>query len=156
VLGSLHAQNIPVRFQAAPADFFPDDVWEPRDVHIIVGTPRFGGSSFSRRVLYIDKESLLIPYAEIYDRKGGLWKGLVFTWRIDTKPIPTAKRAVYDEAMAYHANFSIYDMQLDHATRCESPDSGHPDEEGWYFNFGDAEGSDESVFTVAGVIGAAH
>jgi len=156
VLASLHARSIPVRFLPAPADFFPDDVWEPRDVHIIVGTPRFGGSSFSRRVLYIDKESLLIPYAEIYDRHGGLWKGLVFTWRLGKKATPTATRAVYDEEMAYHANFSIFDMQLNHATRCESPGHEEVNEEGWYYNFGAAEGTDESVFSIAGVIGAAH
>ena len=37
-----------------------------------------------------------------------------------------------------------------------SPAHEYPDEEGWYDNFGDAEGSDESVFSIAGVIGAAH
>ena len=152
ILASMHAQNLPAKFQASPVDFFPDDVWEPREVHVIVGTSRLAGSSFSRRVLYIDREALLIPFAELYDMKGGLWKSLVQTWKSGSKPIPTATRAVYDEEQTYIASISLFDMQLDHVTRCELPSSAAPGEEGWYFNFGEEEGTVEEEFTVSGLI----
>ncbi len=155
ILGSLHARNHPQKFEAPPADFFPDDVWEVRDVHIIVGTPITGGGVFSRRVLYIDKESLLAPYAEIYDLDGGLWKGLVFIYKNARQANPTSTR-VYDEEMPFQPAFSIFDMQLNHSTRCQTPDHEYGNEDGWHFNVGEGEGVTESVFSVAGVIGEAR
>lgn len=149
VLASLHARNVPARFQARPADFFPDDVWEPREVHIIVGTSRLPGNSFGRRVLYVDREALLIPYAELYDRKGGMWKSLVQTWSTQKNPAASSPRS---DPQTFIASISLYDMQLDHVTRCELPSSMTVGEQGWYFNFGDGEGTTEEEFSVQGMI----
>lgn len=147
VLGVMHARNLPAKFQKSPAEFFPDDVWEPREVYILLAVSRLGGYNFGQRVLYLDRESLLIPYTEIYDLKGALWKSLVQTWNFGRKPIPTAKRAVYDYDQFYIPSLSMMDVQQNHVTRCSLP--AHAGEEGWYYNFGDAEGTTEEVFTVS-------
>ena len=46
----------------------------------------------------------------------------------------------------------IFDMQLEHATRCSLPSPAFPGEEGWYFNFGDDEGTSEDVFLISSII----
>ncbi|HEY2774340.1 MAG TPA: DUF1329 domain-containing protein [Candidatus Binatia bacterium] len=149
VLGVLHAKNLPAKFQPPPADFLQEDDWEPREVYILLAVSRLGGYNFGQRVLYLDRESLLIPYTEIYDLKGALWKSLVQTWAFGKKPIPTAKKAVYDYDQFYIPALSMMDIQLNHATRCQLPSPSTPQEEGWYFNFGDKEGTTEEVFSVS-------
>jgi hypothetical protein len=47
----------------------------------------------------------------------------------------------------------LYDMQLNHATRCQFPDESFKDEDGWYLNNGSAEGTTEAAFDVASFIG---
>ena len=149
VLGVLHARNYPARFQAPPADFFPDDVWEPREVYILLAVSRLGGYNFGQRVLYLDRDSLLIPYTEIYDLKGSLWKSLVQTWSFGHRPTPSAKRAVYDYDQFYIPSLSMMDIQQNHDTRCQLPGPQVKGEEGWYFNFGTNEGTTEDVFSVS-------
>jgi outer membrane biosynthesis protein TonB len=154
VLGVMHAKNLPAKYLPAPAEFLPDDVWEPREVYILLAVSRLGGYNFGQRVIYLDRESLLIPYTEIYDLKGALWKSLIQTWKFGQKPIPTAKRAVYDYDQFYIPALSMVDIQQNHATRCSLPGSAYAGEEGWYYNFGDAEGTTEDVFTVSHFIQA--
>ena len=65
---------------------------------------------------------------------------------------PGAKVAVYDYEQQFIPALSIFDMQLEHATRCLLPSPSIPGEEGWYFNFGAAQGTVEEVFTVSSII----
>lgn len=148
VLGVMHAENLPAKYQKSPADFFPDDVWEPREVYVLLAVSRLGGYNFGQRVLYLDRESLFIPYTEIYDLKGALWKGLVQTWKFGREPIKGAKRARYDYDQFYIPTLSMFDIQQNHVTRCMLPSPDEPGEEGWYFNVGDREGTTEEVFSV--------
>ncbi|MFN2425351.1 MAG: DUF1329 domain-containing protein [Candidatus Binatia bacterium] len=149
VLGVMHARNLPSRFQKSPVDFFPDDVWEPREVYVLLAVSRLGGYNFGQRVLYLDRESLFIPYTEIYDLKGSLWKGLVQTWKFGREPIPNSKRARYDYDQFFIPALSMFDIQNNHVTRCQFPSPDEKGEEGWYFNVGTAEGTTEEVFSVS-------
>jgi outer membrane biosynthesis protein TonB len=149
VLGVMHAQNLPAKFQKAPADFFPEDVWEPREVYVLLAVSKLGGYNFGQRVLYVDRDSLLIPYTEIYDLKGALWKSLVQTWKFGPEPIPNSKRAKYDYDQFYIPSLSMFDIQLNHVTRCFLPSPDEKGEEGWYYNMGDKEGTTEDVFAVS-------
>jgi outer membrane biosynthesis protein TonB len=152
VLGVLHSRHMPAKYQDAPADFIQDDDWEPREVYILLAVSRLGGYNFGQRVIYLDRESLLIPYTEIYDLKGALWKSLVQTWSFGRKPIPSATRAVYDYEQFYIPSLSMIDIQMNHVTRCSLP--AREGEEGWYWNFGEEEGTTEDQFTVAHFIEA--
>jgi outer membrane biosynthesis protein TonB len=149
VLGVMHAQNLPGKFQKKPVDFFPEDQWEPREVYVLLAVSKLGGYNFGQRVLYIDRDSLMIPYTEIYDLKGALWKGLVQTWKFGREPIPNSKRAKYDYDQFYIPSLSMFDIQLNHVTRCQFPSPDEIGEEGWYYNMGDKEGTTEDIFSVS-------
>jgi hypothetical protein len=153
ILAPMHARNVPVKFQKAPVDYFPDEGWEAREVHIVVGTSRLVGNSFSRRVLYIDRESLLIPLVELYDMQGHLWKGMLQTWTV--RRGPNADGVASDDPPNM-ACISLFDMQLDHVTRCALPMASSTGERGWYFNEGNEGGTTEEEFTVAGLIARAR
>ncbi|MBI5505920.1 MAG: DUF1329 domain-containing protein [Deltaproteobacteria bacterium] len=154
VLAVMHAENLPPKWLSPPADFMFDDVWEPREVYVLEGRSRLAGYAFSRRIIYLDRESFLIPMNEIYDLKGNLWKSEIQSWRFATKPRPEAVRAVYDDVQGFIPGITMFDMQFNHATRCELPAHDAPGEEGWYYNFGDAEGTTEEVFMVSAFIGS--
>lgn len=154
VLGVMHARNLPSKFQKSPADFFPEDVWEPREVYVLLAVSRLGGYNFGQRVLYLDRESLFIPYTEIYDLNGALWKGLVQTWKFGRETIAGAKRAKYDYDQFFIPSLSMIDIQNNHVTRCQLPSPDEKGEEGWYFNVGPAEGTTEEVFSVSHFIEA--
>jgi len=154
ILGAMHTRNFPGRWSAPPSDFLFDDTWEPREVYVIEGRSKLPGYAYSKRVIYLDRQSLVIPYTELYDQKGELWKAWVNQWKIGTKPFPGAKRAVYGYEQQFLPALTMYDMQLEHATRCTLPSREFPDEEGWYFNFGDAEGTTEQAFAISSIIAA--
>jgi hypothetical protein len=152
LLGAMHTRNFPGRWGKGSADFIFDDTWEPRDVYVLEGRSRLPGYAYSRRVIYLDRESFVIPYTELYDQRGELWKAWVNQWKIGRKPFPEAKRAVYDYEQQFLPAITMFDMQLDHATRCTIPSRSIPGEEGWYVNFGDAEGTTEEAFALTTII----
>jgi len=152
VLAPLHTRNFPAVWSKGGANFLFDDTWEMRDVYVVEGTSRIPDYAYSKRVLYIDRHSFVIPYTEMYDQKGALWKAWVNQFNIGRKVFPGAVTAVYDYEQQFIPALSIFDMQLEHATRCLLPSPSVAGEEGWYFNFGKAEGTVEEVFTVASII----
>lgn len=152
VLAPMHTSNFPAKWSEGAADFLFDDTWEMRDVYVIEGTSRLPEYAYSRRVIYLDRHSFVIPYTEMYDRKGALWKAWVNQWKLGRKPFPGAVKAVYDYDQQFIPALSIFDMQLQHATRCLLPSPSIAGEEGWYFNFGPAEGTVEEAFSVAAII----
>lgn len=152
LLGPMHTRNFPARWSPGGADFLFDDTWEMRDVYVIEGRSRLPDYAYERRVIYLDRHSFVIPYTEMYDRDGRLWKAWVNQWKIGRKPFDGARRAVYDFDQQFIPALSIVDMQLDHATRCLLPSPSVPGEEGWYFNFGPEEGTIEEVFSISSII----
>jgi hypothetical protein len=154
LLTSMHAQATKDKFEPKPADFFPKDVWEPRDVHVILGISQLGGYNFGRRIIYLDAENWIVPYTEIYDLTGQLWRSLIHTWKQADRPRPNAKRAVYDYETIFINSFTLVDMQQEHATRCQFPSPDMPDEDGWYYVFGEAEGTTREEFSVTNFVGS--
>ncbi|HXC51807.1 MAG TPA: DUF1329 domain-containing protein [Candidatus Limnocylindrales bacterium] len=152
VLAPMHTRNFPAVWSKGGANFLFDDTWEMRDVYIIEGVSRIPDYAYSKRVIYLDRHSFVIPYTEMYDQKGALWKAWVNQWKIGHKPFPGATVAVYDYDQQFIPALSIFDMQLHHATRCLLPSPSVAGEEGWYFNFGPDGGTVEEVFTVSSII----
>jgi hypothetical protein len=152
VLAPMHTRNFPAVWSKGAADFLFDDTWELRDVYILEGTSRIPDYAYSKRVLYLDRHSFVIPYTEMYDQKGQLWKAWVNQFNIGRKVFPGAVKASYDYEQQFIPALSIFDMQLSHATRCLLPSPSVAGEEGWYFNFGADEGTVEEAFSVSSII----
>ncbi len=152
ILAAMHTRNFPTRWGRGSADFMFEDTWEPREVYVLEGRSRLPGYAYSRRIVYLDRESFVIAYTEMYDQSGVLWKSWVNKWAIGRRPFPGAVRAVYDHEQQFLPGITMFDMQLEHATRCRLPSPEFPGEEGWYFNFGDAEGTTEEAFSLSRII----
>jgi hypothetical protein len=153
ILATMHAEHLPVRWHGASADFMHDDTWEPRDVWILEGRSRLPQYAYSRRVIYLDKEISRIPYTELYDRAGELWKVWVNNYRFAKYPRAGATYA-FAWDVAYRPSISMVDMQLDHATFCALPSAKFPREQGWYINLGDREGTREDFFDLNSLLSA--
>jgi hypothetical protein len=154
MLLQMHAEHVPVKWQDAPADFEADEPWEPREVYVVEGRSLLPEYAFARRVLYVDKESWLVGYTEIYDDQGKLWKALHQTWGFGTKVRADAGGRSFEEF--YLPGYTMIDMQIDHATRCELPLRTAVGDKGWYYNYGDAEGTTAQAFDIAGFLGETH
>ncbi len=149
VLAPMNVRELPVAWQDKPADFIVGAVWQPRNVYVIEGRSRLPGYTFGKRVLYIDQETFFIPYTESYDLKGQLWKGFVQTLHFSKEAIPGIVSSGDGAPTFILPAFSMFDMQFDHATRCNVPAPNPVGSSGWFFNYGEAEGTTESVFDVS-------
>ena len=154
VLGSFHGEHYPAKWDAK-ADWAFDDVWEKRSVYVIEGVSKLPQYAYSKRVIYIDKEAWIIPFTDIYDRSGELWKIWInnFSFR---KQAPTAGAIVYPDEMGFVPSIVMVDIQLEHATKASLPSHRFPGEQGWYFNQGEAAGVTDDWFTVAALVSAGH
>ena len=112
---------------------------ELRDTVIVEGTPSgFSQYAFSKRVLYIDKESLLAQFNEGYDQGGQLWR----TWymfsdagkspngidrqpdgTIKVVPTKTVNPPSYADERLGSPHGGVVDMQLNHASKWDAPDA---------------------------------
>jgi hypothetical protein len=155
LIGAFHAQHYPVKWHPT-VDWAWDDVWEKRRVYVIEGISKLPQYAFSKRIIYIDKESWLIPYSDMYDRSGELWK----IWINDVtfrKQAPTGANAIsYEDEMGFAPAIVMVDMQLEHATKASLPSHRFPGEQGWYFNQGEKAGVTDDWFTVAALVNAGH
>jgi hypothetical protein len=152
ILASMHSRHFPGKWSEAAADFMFDDAWEMREVYVLEGRSRLPGYAYSKRVIYVDRHSFVIPYTELYDHSGELWKAWVNQWKIGREAFPGAKVAVYDYEQQFLPAITMFDMQLDHATRCTIPSRNFPKEEGWYLNMGPELGTNESNIGLSAII----
>ena len=53
---------------------YADDTWDLRKAVVIEFTPRAADHPYSKKVIYIDEQSMEPLYSFAYDRKGELWK----------------------------------------------------------------------------------
>jgi hypothetical protein len=53
---------------------YADDAWDLRQAVVIEFTPRASDHPYSRKVIYVDEQSMEPLYSFAYDRKGELWK----------------------------------------------------------------------------------
>ncbi len=156
MLAVWQAQNFPTQWAPPPADWAFDEVWEKRPVYVVEGVSKLPQYAYSKRVLMIDKELYGIPYADMYDRAGELWKVIIHSAKVGTKTIPTATKASYPYNMAFASAITMVDIQLGHATRVALPSHRFPGEEGWYYNFGDEMGTTAEQFSIAELIRAGN
>jgi hypothetical protein len=86
MLGPFRADAIPARWSAAPAEFLPDAAWEPRRVWVIEGEAAISEYAYSKRVIYVDRETYRILASDLYDRAGELWKSWIGSFLFDGVP----------------------------------------------------------------------
>jgi hypothetical protein len=155
VLAAMHGQNYPVKWHDR-VDWAFDDVWEKRRVHVVEGTSKLPQYAYGKRVIFVDKEAWVIPYSDIYDRSGELWKIWINDMSFRTKAFDGAGVIDYGEERGFIPAIVMVDMQLEHATKASLPSHRFPGEQGWYFNQGEASGVTDDWFTVAALVGAGH
>jgi Protein of unknown function (DUF1329) len=155
MLGIMHAKNFPVKWADGGANFAFDDVWEPRKVYVIEGTSRLAQYAYSKRIIFIDKETYAVLYSDIFDRAGNLWKVWVNDFTFRKQAFPGAE-ITYEDEMGFLPAIIMVDMQLVHATKASLPSPRFPGEQGWYFNQGASAGTTPEWFTIAAMIAASH
>ena len=155
VLGAFHTTHLPVKWADGAADWAFDGEWEKRQVWIAEGASKLPQYAYSKRVLYIDKENWGIPYSDIYDRSGELWKIWIndITYR---KSVPGNGAITYPDERPFAPAIVMVDMQLEHATKASLPSPRFPGEQGWYYHQGEKAGVTDDWFTVAALVAAGH
>jgi hypothetical protein len=154
ILAAVHAKHYPVKWHEK-VDWAWDDVWEKRQVYVIEGTSKLPQYAYSKRVLFIDKESWGIPYSDIYDRSGELWKIWINDVSVREKA-PVAGAIDYGEERPFAPAIVMVDIQLEHATKASLPSHRYPGEQGWYYHQGEAAGVTDDWFSVAALVAAGH
>jgi hypothetical protein len=153
VLGTMHAESLPVVWGKPSGDFLHDDVWEPRDVWVVEGVSKLPQYAYSKRVIYLDKEVFRVPFTDMYDPAGELWKVWVNNYKFSKEPMPGAKYSM-PWVFGYRPSISMVDIQLEHGTNCSLPSARFPGEQGWYVYLGEEEGTDENFFDLSAMIAA--
>jgi hypothetical protein len=154
ILAAVHAKHYPVKWHEK-VDWAWDDVWEKRQVYVIEGTSKLPQYAYSKRVLFIDKESWGIPYSDIYDRSGELWKIWINDVSVREKA-PVAGAIDYGEERPFAPAIVMVDIQLENATKASLPSHRYPGEQGWYYHQGEAAGVTDDWFSVAALVAAGH
>jgi hypothetical protein len=154
-LAALHTTSFPVKWSEGAADWAFDGEWEKRNVYVVEGNSKLPQYAYSKRVLYVDKDIYAIPYSDMYDRGGQLWKVWInnFSHKKEAYPGSAMK---YDEETPIIPAIVMVDMQLQHATKASLPSHRFPGEPGWYWHQGAKEGTTEDQFTIAELIGSGH
>jgi hypothetical protein len=150
----MHAQT-PAKWCPGKGDFALCDVWEPRQVWIIEGKSKVAQYAFSKRVIFIDKETYWASYSDMYDQSGELWKGWIMTLRFAQRPSDQPGVTVYPDEQAFNPGLMMVDIQLEHATKSWTPTQASRTGEEEMFNVGpDKSGIPEDFYTVAHLIEA--
>jgi hypothetical protein len=155
MLAAFHTTAFPVAWAQGAADWAFDGEWEKRRVWVVEGTSKLPQYAYSKRVLYVDADAYLIPYTDMYDRGGQIWKIWVNDFSHRKEPYPGSPMK-YDEETVFGPAIVMVDMQLQHATKVSLPSHRFPGEPGWYWHQGAKEGTTEDQFTIAELIGSGH
>jgi hypothetical protein len=155
MLAAFHTTNFPVKWAEGAADWAFEGEWEKRKVWVVEGTSKLPQYAYSKRVLFVDKEIYAIPYSDIYDRGGQLWKIWINNFKFGNEAFPGSAMK-YGESTPFIPSIVMVDMQLSHATKASLPSHRFPGEPGWYWHQGAKEGTTEDQFTIAELIGSGH
>jgi hypothetical protein len=154
MLASLHGQNLPPIPCKDDGGMTFCEAWEKRPaVYVIEGTPKVPNYAYSKRVIYVDKETNFVVYSDMYDHGGQLWKVVMQSIRTSKRPNPKVAYE-YDEPRMFIYAFTVIDMQLMHGTRAAIPGIAFPDEAGWYIDIGfeKPQSADENWYSVGGLV----
>src|SRR6266404_769872 len=154
-LAAFHTTAFPVKWAEGAADWAFEGEWEKRPMYVVEGASKLPQYAYSKRVIYVDKDEFVIPYSDMYDRGGQLWKVWIndFSYKKEAFPGSPVK---YDEEVPFGAAIVMVDMQLQHATKASLPSHRFPGEAGWYWHQGANAGTTEDQFTIAELIGSGH
>ncbi len=149
MLGAGHGENLPPVPCKGDGGLTFCENWElvPR-VYVVQGIPKVASYAYSKRIIFVDAETSYVPYTDLYDQAGELWKVAINYGRFSTKPNPRAKLE-YPIPRGYLPGFVMADVQLHHGTRAALPGVAFPEEAGWYINQGNI---DEGWFSMAALI----
>src|SRR5215831_10233482 len=153
LIGVMHGTHYPVKWDDK-VDWAFDEGWEKRHVYVVEGVSKLPQYAYGKRVLFIDKESWTIPYSDIYDRAGELWKIWINDFSFRRKAFEGPSVIEYPDEMGFVPAIVMVDMQLEHATKAALPSARFPGEQGWYFNQGEKSGTVPEWFTVAAMVAA--
>jgi hypothetical protein len=156
MLASFHNTHFPVKYADGAADWAFDGEWEKRKVWTVEGTSKLPQYAYSKRVIYVDKDIFSIPYSDMYDRGGQLWKVWVNDFVFGKKEAFPGSKMQYEEETPFIPAIVMVDLQLQHATKAALPSHRFAGEPGWYWHQGDKEGTTENQFTIAELIGSGH
>jgi hypothetical protein len=157
VLAPVHGVHFPAQWGPGSSDFTFDDIWEKRRVYVVEGVSKLAQYAYGKRVLFVDKEAFFIPYSDIYDRAGQLWKVWLNNYRFAREPWPDAPdEGRYPSDMPFLPSIVMVDVQRDHVTRASLPSRRFVREVGWRFNKGEQAGTREEFFSVAELLRAGH
>jgi hypothetical protein len=135
MLGILHGEHYPMKRCQGEADFMMCDSWEKRKMYVVEGVSKLPQYAYGKRVLFIDREAMVVAYSDIYDRNNELWKVWIDDHQFKKQAFPGAPTK-YDEEKDFYAGLAMVDMQLMHATYVPHPGDEPVGHEGWYFNKG--------------------
>lgn len=122
LLAAMHARHTSARWNAPPADFLFEDDWEPRETWIVAARALLPEYNFRERLVYIDAESLLVPYTEAYGHDGRLWRAYVQQWGAGTIDATDPNSGQVHATPSMFLVSTLYlDVQQEHATRCDFP-----------------------------------
>jgi hypothetical protein len=156
MLASLHGTRLPPEPCKKDGGMTFCEVWEKRpSVWIIEGKPKVSGYAYSKRMIYVDKETNFIIYSDLFDQNEELWKVVMQSIRTSTRPNPKVNYEYKEPRMFIYA-FSVIDMQLMHGTRAAIPGIAFQDEPGWYIDVGfdTPQSATEDWFKVSSLIEA--
>jgi hypothetical protein len=163
MLGSVHAENWPLKRCPGGADFAFCDAWEKRPVYIIEGVSKLPQYAYSKRVIIIDRQGVLTLYTDIYDRAGEIWKVWIDYFSYHKQAPISNPRFTYEDEMPFYLGGFVIDTQIGHVTQFPHPDEASKDLECLYFNQGSKgtspvapSGADPSFFTISHLIESGH
>jgi hypothetical protein len=155
MLACVHGEHFPVNWGKGGGDFSFDDVWEKRPVYVVEGQSTLAQYAYGKRVIFVDREGFFIPYSDIYDKAGQLWKIWLNDYKFAREPYPGAPaEGQYASKMPFLPGIVMVDIQRDHATRAALPSRSVDPGGGWRFNQGVEAGVTEDFFSVAELIKA--
>jgi hypothetical protein len=155
MLASLHGERLPPEPCKKDGGMTFCEVWEKRpSVYVIEGKPKVSNYAYSKRVIYVDKETNFIIYSDLFDQNAELWKVVMQSIRTSKRPNPKVDYE-YEEPRMFIYAFSVIDMQLMHGTRAAIPGIAFQDEAGWYIDVGfdHKYSAAEEWYSVAGLLG---
>jgi hypothetical protein len=60
--------------------------WAPRPVWVLEGIPKDMSYNYGKQIFYVDKQTFMIWFKQVFDRSGRYWKGLILCQSFQTSP----------------------------------------------------------------------
>jgi hypothetical protein len=155
---SLHGERLPPEPCKGDGGMTFCEKWEMRpEVYIVEGISKSPTYAFSKRIIFLDKETNVVSVSDLYDQGEELWKTVMLSFRSSKRPNPQIDFE-YDETRMFAYAYSVIDTQLMHGTRVAIPGLAFQDEAAWYLDLGpDVDtAASEDWFSIPGLLSASR